>query len=252
MPKRTPCRPGVDGTKTCFSDDLYRSLKRLADKKCHDTDMNLVRSASKADPSLANKARKCLRPEMPASWRSDPNTWLSNHDLDKVMTQYSHAYPEFEYLSAQSSDFMGLKADGRCVSDHCDKRWTCCKKLYGSIVNLDTHTQRGSHWVGLVLDCRNLRKPVAYYYDSVGMPAPRTLATFFESCKRQFKGAALKFFLENSAFNTKQHQVGNTECGMHSLQFMDAMVRGQEFDDYCGEDHHDSEVFEKRMFFFAR
>jgi hypothetical protein len=30
---------------------------------------------------------------------------------------------------------------------------------------------------------------------------------------------------------------------------MDAMVQGQSFDDYCAEDHHDTEVFEKRMLF---
>jgi hypothetical protein len=29
------------------------------------------------------------------------------------------------------------------------------------------------------------------------------------------------------------------------------MVRGQSFEDYCAEDHHDTEVFEKRMLFFS-
>ena len=247
----TPCRPGIDGKKTCFSKDLYMSLKALASDECQSNDMDLVRSASKQNRSLGDKARQFLRPEMPDSWRDDPNTWLSNHDIDKVMKQYAETYPEFVYLTTQPSDFMSKKANGTCVSDHCDKKWTCEEKLYGSVVNIDTHKQGGSHWVGLILDCRNLKKPVSYFYDSVGSPYPRTLNSFFKSCRKQFKGSARKYFLENSAFNTKQHQTGGSECGMHSLQFMDAMVRGQSFDDYCAEDHHDTEVFEKRMLFFS-
>ena len=248
----TPCRPGgAQGKKTCFSDDLYRSLKALASKECQQTDMDLVRSASKRNKRIADRARECLRPEMPGAWRDDPHAWLSNHDLDRVMRQYGARYPQFEYLGAQPSDFMSHKADGTCVSDHCNKRWTCERKLYGSIVNLDTHRQSGSHWVALVLDCRDLKHPVAHYYDSVGYAHPRSLGSFFDSCKAQFKGRALKHFLECSSFNTKPHQVGNTECGMHALQFMDAMICGQSFDDYCAEDHHDVQAFEKRMKFFA-
>jgi hypothetical protein len=30
-------------------------------------------------------------------------------------------------------------------------------EIYGSVVNIDTHT-KGSHWVGLILDCRNLNR----------------------------------------------------------------------------------------------
>jgi hypothetical protein len=57
---------------------------------------------------------------MPDSWEDDPNTWLSNHDIDKVMQQYAQTYPEFVYLTTQPSDFMSQKRTER-VSDHCDK-----------------------------------------------------------------------------------------------------------------------------------
>jgi hypothetical protein len=249
----TPCRPGVrGGKKTCYSAKLYRALKALAEKECRGNDMDLARSAGKKNRAVADAARACIRPEMPAAWRTSPHAWLSNHELDAVMAQYAGAYPDFEYLGTHPSDFMSTTSDGRCVSSHCDRVWARKRRLYGSIVNLDLHTQRGSHWVGLVLDCRKANAPVAYYYDSVGNTYPRSLEPFFASCRRQFKGRALAHFLEHSAVNTRQHQKGNTECGMHALQFMDAMVQGQSFEAYCAEDHHDTQVFEKRMLFFSR
>jgi hypothetical protein len=249
----TTCRPGVvGGKKTCFSSKLYQTLKALADAECHGTDMDLVRSASRKDERLAARARQCLRPEMPAAWRTDPNAWLSNHDLDAVMYQYATAYPSFVYLGTQSIDFMGRRANGQCVSKLCDYDWRKEHKLYGSIVNLDLHTEKGSHWVALLLDCRKPNKPVAYYYDSVGRPWPKQLSSFFESCRARFTGDALRHFMRRSEYNTKTHQRGNTECGMHCLQFMDAMVQGARFKDYCKEAHHDTEAFEKRMLYFSR
>ena len=36
-----------------------------------------------------------FRPEMPESWNSNMNTWLSTIDIAKVMKQYEHKYNDF-------------------------------------------------------------------------------------------------------------------------------------------------------------
>jgi hypothetical protein len=56
--------------------------------------------------------------------------------------------------------------------------------------------------------------------------------------------------LENSAFNTKQHQTAilNAVCTLYSSW---TLWSGVNLSNYCAEDHHDTEVFEKRMLFFS-
>jgi hypothetical protein len=49
---------------------------------------------------------------MPDSWEDDPNTWLSNHDIDKVM-QRMRKLTRFVYLTTQPSDFMSQKRTER-------------------------------------------------------------------------------------------------------------------------------------------
>ena len=46
-----------------------------------------------------------FRPDMPNTWSSNPNTWLSTIDINKVMEQYEEAYPKFQYLGANPIDF---------------------------------------------------------------------------------------------------------------------------------------------------
>jgi hypothetical protein len=247
------CAPRVNGAGgTCYNSSLYKRLKSVARRECHGNDADLLASANSIDPALAAEARKYIRPKMPAEWRTNPNTWLSNFELDAVMAQYEVAYPEFKYMGTQMSDFMSRSRDGTCVSDLCDRDWMRGDRLYGFIMNMDVHTGRGTHWVGILLDCRVSSQPVCYYYDSLGRPPPRTSNSFFKNCVSRIKGhQARAHFLSHSRYNTKVHQRGNTECGMHALQFLDAMVRGVPFDAYCAAPWDDADAFKKRMKFFS-
>jgi hypothetical protein len=168
------------------------------------------------------------------------------------MHQYEAAYPSFVYIGTQMSDFMSRRPDGSCVSSLCDKDWINGDKMYGMVMNMDVHTGKGTHWVGVVLDCRTPLKPVCHYYDSLGRPPPPSSYTFFRQCLDRIRSPkARAHFLKHSAYNTHVHQRGNTECGMHSIQFLDAMVRGVSFTKYCAHPWNDSHAFEKRMLFFS-
>lgn len=247
------CAPRVRGAGgSCFSASLYKRLKAVARRECQGNDADLLASVRSTDPALAAEAHAYIRPRMPAEWRTNPNAWLSNYELDAVMAQYETAYPEFKYMGTQMSDFMARKNDGSCVSDLCDRDWMRGDRMYGFIMNMDVHTGRGTHWTAIVLDRRVRSKPVCYYYDSLGRPPPRTSRPFFEYCASRISSPhARAHFLRHSRYNTKPHQRGNTECGMHTLSFLDAMVRGVSFDVYCAAPWNDTHAFHKRMTFFS-
>ena len=56
-----------------------------------------------------------FRPDMPNTWSSNPNTWLSTIDINKVMEQYEEAYPKFQYLGANPIDFDKKVSPNKCV-----------------------------------------------------------------------------------------------------------------------------------------
>jgi hypothetical protein len=167
------------------------------------------------------------------------------------MKQYESAFPFFRYLGAHPSDFMGKRASGECVTKCCTRDWTRTPVLYGAVINTDDHTGPGMHWVALLLDCRNLAKPVVYYYDSVVDPPTRHLNSFWKALLRQFKGSARQHLLAHSRCNTRAHQRSTTECGNFAMMCVDAVVRGVSFEDYCARRLDDRGAFEMRSVFFS-
>jgi hypothetical protein len=83
---------------------------------------------------------------------------------NKVMQQYANVSRIRISWPHSSAILWNVKQMERRIERSATK-WTC-EKLYGSVVNIDTHT-KGSHWVGLILDCRNLKNGLIFY-DSVG------------------------------------------------------------------------------------
>lgn len=223
-----------------------RATRRCDDDKC------LIQSAG-AGSSAARAASRKVRPFRPEKWASKPRAWLVSTDIDRVMRQYEAPYPHFVYLGTLASDFMGRRAGGRggCVTDLCGRDWTKRPVLYGSVINTDVHTGLGKHWVALMLDCRDLRRPVSYFYDSVADKPPAGLKHFWRAVASQFKGPTRAHFLRHSVRNTKVHQRSSTECGNFAMLALDAVLRGADFSEYCSRPVTDRAAFDTRSEFFT-
>lgn len=162
-------------------------------------------------------------PRKPSSWKTNKNTWLSNYDILKVMTQYEHAFPEFKFLGPSPIDFDVYTNKTMCVwKDLCEFNISQYlkqgKKYLGIVFNLDTHDLAGSHWVAGFID---IPKQTFYYFDSTGERTPKEVVRLVERVKQQFKqeGIAMKF-----QENRVEHQFGSTECGMYVLYFIAYMI----------------------------
>ena len=182
------------------------------------------------DPELIKKIdRYIFAPDKPFEWKKNPNEWLSNYDIMNVLEQYEQKYKQFEFIGPAPIDFDKV-VDGRCVENELCKfnlndNIKNGKKYIGMIFNLSPHTSSGSHWVSLFIDVNH---KVIFYFDSAGESIPVEINTFVERIQKQIEerdGNGQKYtFYQN---HPKEHQMGNTECGVYSLFFIITMLTGR-------------------------
>ena len=168
-------------------------------------------------------------PDHPPEWMSNPNEWLSNHDIIRVLSQYEEKYPEFKIIGPTPIDFDTRvpEENGKCVWEELC-RFSVKNELdkgiekIGVVFNLDKHDESGSHWVSLYIDMVDC---VVFYFDSVGNPIPSEIRALVDriilqgpSCGKEFE------FYENTKV---EHQTGGTECGVYSLFFIITMLTGK-------------------------
>jgi hypothetical protein len=88
--------------------------------------------------------------------------WLSTSDINNVMKQYEKKYDDFKFFGAVPYDFEelpGLEVYNLNLNNLVNLN----KNKFGLVINLDNHTQSGSHWVSLYTD---LNKNQIYFFDS--------------------------------------------------------------------------------------
>jgi len=145
-------------------------------------------------------------PSVGRKWLDTENTFLS-------MKQYEEKYPEFMYLGTVPLDFDSMRGREYNLSNLEYDKFKG-KDKFGAIFNLDRHSEPGSHWVALFA---NLNTGHIIYFDSYGGEPPkeikRLMDVFSKLCRE--RGVDPK-----QTFNVTQHQRGNSECGVYSMNFI--------------------------------
>jgi hypothetical protein len=210
-------------TKYCGKNKYWLwcvTLEKLSEKK-----INNLSKLQKIRKDLKLISKKDLKPEKPDIWYKHPKTWLSNYDIQNVMTQYE-AVPKysFAFLGVFPIDFAVSNTQGQCLySDFCNidisKMIKKKKKFIGFITNLDKHDESGSHWTSTFISIDpSIDTYGAYYYDSVAGQIPHYLISVLKHIKTQCdKLYPDKVFKIN--FNKKRHQYKNSECGVFSILY---------------------------------
>jgi hypothetical protein len=165
-------------------------------------------------------------PKSPSEWKSHPNTWLTNVDIDKVMTQYEAAYPCFEFIGPSPIDYDTVTRDGACVwRELCDFQLAthvaAGKKKIGVTFNTDTHDKGGAHWISLFV---NVPRRTIFFFDSVGHAAPDNVMKFVRTVTQQGREMSPPIEFEFDQNHPVEHQYTDTECGVYSLYFIVHML----------------------------
>ena len=166
-------------------------------------------------------------PSHPLSWKKNPTEWLTSVDIMNVMNQYEKAYKCFEFFGPSPIDFDKRKLYGECVwNEICNfnlrDQIKNGKRKFGFIFNTDPHFKDGEHWISLFVDCK--AKEITFF-DSTGDPIPREIKTLVNRIKNQSEQLKPPISLKYKHTEGKQHQTGNTECGIYCLYFIINMLR---------------------------
>ena len=255
------------------SDKLFQSIG------CQKGEEHCLLDKAPIDENFKKELRKqYLRSRRPKTWDSDPDMWLDNYNILGVMKQYQEAYPWFKFLGVFPIDFSAPDpynhsnndsnggSNGSSSSSHsshsshsssskCLYKETCdinLKSEYakgirgiGMIFNLDPHFKGGSHWVGLYINLKNIKKPFIAYFDSYGYKTPPLIARLMRSFKLQISSCEL-------GFNARKFQYGDSECGMFSMYFIICMMCGISFKNFCKDSVNDDYMLQLRKILFSK
>lgn len=222
---------------------LTQLNSRMGDKcttqKCWTQQDFMTRMEAKGREELE---KYTFRPDGPKK----KTEWLSNIDIEKVISQYEKADKNFKFLGAVPIDFddlsylpiknlnyMNLYNDG--------------KYKIAIVFNLDRHDQSGSHWVSMYTD---LKAGQLYFFDSLGK---RPVLRIRKLLRRIYNFMTEKLGKKNIqiGYNTSPHQFDDTECGVYSIHFIDNMLAGKSFEEVAGHKINDAEMNKYRNVFFS-
>jgi len=193
--------------------------------------------------------KQYARAKQPDDWKADPDKWLNNIDITRVMNQYEEAFENFEFMGPFPIDFAApdpYKKDGKClIQEMCELK--VAESLQrgttsiGIIYNLDPHFKGGSHWVAVYIDLTQHR---TYYFDSYGLQAPIQIQKFMKWLTTQ--DSTMKLY-----YNGRRFQYENSECGMYSMYFIIRMLMGDHFQGFTRKAPPDSFMLELRDWLFS-
>jgi hypothetical protein len=225
--ENTECAPTVDGP-VCFTDATVKRLainfKILSDDKKEIVEhvKSKVGCGDNADSCLISKVGNFLsradleRFNPTGPWNS--TNWLSNDDIDGVLSLYEKKFPRFKHIPFQMRDFQ------KSANELSEADWEDIYNNYdavGWVFNTDTSGGPGQHWVSTFID---LRGGTVEFFDSAGRKYKEFTEFVIETTHTLSEISGKKF---RDVFVAKiEHQKKNTECGVYSLYFILSRLHG--------------------------
>ena len=237
--------------KTNDPAEIWKLLKQYMSNVCNKETCWLKQEFTKG---RMNKLIDTLfAPKSPEEWNKNPNEWLSSVDIMNVMKQYEDAYQCFNFIGPSPIDYDTKMVNGECVwNELCNfsLKEEINRGIFkiGIIFNLDPHYKSGSHWVSLYID---IKKGKIFFYDSAGDKAPKQIKKLSNTIIEQGKhlNPPIAFVFDEN--HPKEHQFGDTECGVYSLFFIINMLEDKIDGDYIKKNKISDDFMEKfRKVFF--
>jgi hypothetical protein len=224
---------------------VYQIKKRVGDKcttqKCWSTQHFIKYMKEKAREEFV---RYTHRPNSPQG----KFEWLSTFNINDSMLQYERKFKGFKFFGAVPMDFADLSDLEAGRIDYKKYIKNGITKI-GLIFNLDDHDQPGSHWTAMYTD---LDKGDIFYFDSFAVKPEQRVRALMREQTRFLKSIGKKVDTIRIDYNKTQHQKGNTECGVYSMNFLIRMARGDDFDKLCSNPISDERMNKCRAVYFDK
>ena len=208
--------------------------------------------SNKLDHDIMNYT---FAPDAPRSWKKNPNEWLTSSDITAVMKHFEKQYSQFAFIGPSPIDFDKQLMYGDCVWEELCKfsvkrMIKRRKRKIGIVFNTDPHTEDGEHWISMYIDL-SMKDPYIFYFDSNGDTAMPEIITLADRIIEQGKKIGMNIsFYEN---HPKEHQLGDSECGMYSLYMIIELLTGKKkYEYFINERVPDKDVERFRNIYFNR
>ena len=197
--------------------------------------------------------------------------WLSSSDINQIMLQYTFKYPEFQFFGALPIDFelieLPINYKTNVFYNTLCNMYNNKKYKIGFVLNLDNHTQSGSHWVALYA---NLKNKQIYFFDSYAYKPEIEIVKLMSiiaywinsnNCNKKKhhlqdysldfdNGICNKYSNIDIKYNNIRHQFKNSECGVYSVNFIIRLLLNHTFNDIINEKTSDDEINKCRETYF--
>lgn len=171
----------------------------------------LYTKVSSLDKALLNQR---FKPQGP--WKT--TQWLSNTDIDDVLTQWGKHFPGYKHIEFQMRDFE--KQGGPLAKQD----WGNLLKKYdsvGCVLNTDMSSGSGEHWTAFFVDFAG---GTVEYFDSAGQEPLTEFSEFAIKVAHELSKYGKPF--RDVMVNKVEHQKENTECGVYSIYYILSRMHG--------------------------
>ena len=171
--------------------EIWEELKNNMEETCNN-EACWLRQKFMENENNNELMQYTFAPKAPKSWLKNPNEWLSSLDINKIMKQYEHDFPNFDFIGPSPIDFdTFLSAENKCVWEELchfslKKHLSKGKQKIGIIFNTDKHNQGGSHWISLFINIEKGKNftpkaLIQYYHAMIARPDRTTVLKTFEN-----------------------------------------------------------------------
>ncbi len=217
-------------------DEMENRLSNVCksgDHKCWLTQSFIKNLSSEIQEILNNYT---FRPDGPKK----QNEWLNNTHIYDVLVSYKTTYPNFIPYPPVPINFQNFDDyEINNIFNDMPKN-----AQIGLVINLDKRGNPGTHWVSFYT---NTKTSQIYYFDSTGDKYGSEIEKFINKFKSYYTSIGLKPIVK---YNTVQHQFGDSECGVYSLNFILRLLRGDKVDDIYQNPISDKEISSCRNVYF--
>ena len=214
------------------TDDISQMWQIMKNSSKCDTEICVLKKLTNNEIDKFKEFLNYYAPKSPEEWKNNPNAWLSNFDILKVMKHYEIKYKNFKFFGPAPIDFDQVLNDNECVdNDICKIELKKLKEegktLLGFIFNTDPHNKSGAHWISMFV---SMKKGEIFFFDSAGDKAPKEIIKLSDRLIKQGKEIGIDFKFDQNY--PTQHQYSNTECGVYSLYFIIHMLENKLTSEY--------------------
>lgn len=198
------------------------------------------------------------------------NRLLSNIHVDKIMGMFADLFPRFYPYNFNMRNYADYRFRNGYVESQPDTLATVqFRDLYGigkntcgCVINSDTYQGPGIHWMALFADARGDVWTVEFFNSSGGAPIPewcnwmtKTRSQMEDIADELRKNPSKRFKpparVDLIKCSDLQHQQSKSECGLYSLFYIYARLRGVPFEYFAKNPIPDQLMFEFRQHLFC-